>query len=215
MNKKQLLFENIFIYGLSSVISKIIPFIFLPIVLNLLNSPTAYGIYSSYITIIGFGTPLVVFGMYDAVFREYFEFDDNEYKNKVLSTALRFIIITSVFIILLFIIGSDYIASLFGITDINIIFLALVSIVISGFTTIFSLPTRLKNDRKIFITMSAIIPVILYLISLIMLLYGFSYFGLIIASTLSNLISLVIYFMLNKKYFTIHLFVEADNFYFL
>jgi O-antigen/teichoic acid export membrane protein len=206
LNKKQLLFENVFIYGLASVISKIIPFIFLPIVLNLLNSPNAYGIYTTYITLIGFGTPLVVFGMYDAVFREYFEFNDHEYKNKVLSTSLRFIIFTSIFIILLFIIGSNLIASLFGITDIKIIFLALISIVVSGFTSIFSMPTRLKNDRKTFVIMSAIIPILLYIFSLITLFYGLSYYGLIIASLTSNFITLCSYFMLNKKYFKIHLF---------
>lgn len=206
MNKKQLLFENVFIYGLSDVVSKIIPFIFLPIVLNLLNSPTAYGIYTTYITIIGFGTPLVVFGMYDAVFREYFEFNDDKYKTKVLSTSLRFIIFTSIFIIFLFIIGSNLIASLFGITDIKIIFLALISIVVSGFTSIFSMPTRLKNDRKTFVIMSAIIPILLYIISLITLFYGLSFYGLIIASLTSNFFTLSSYFMLNKKYFKIHLF---------
>jgi O-antigen/teichoic acid export membrane protein len=206
LNKKQLLFENVFIYGFSSVVSKIIPFIFLPIVLNLLNSPSAYGIYTTYITIIGFGTPLVVFGMYDAVFREYFEFNDQEYKNKVLSTSLRFIALTSIIIIFLFVIGSELIAGLFGITDIKIVFLALVSIVISGFSTIFAMPTRLKNDRKTYVIMSAVIPVILYLISLITLFYGFSYYGLIIASVSSNQITLTTYFIMNNKYFNIRLY---------
>ena len=207
MNKKQLLLENIFIYGFSSVVSKIIPFIFLPIVLILLNSPTAFGIYSTYITIIGFGTPLVVFGMYDAVFREYFEFvDDHEYKNKVLSTALRFVVFTSILVIFLFIFGSNFIASIFGISDIKIIFFALVSIVISGFTTIFSMPTRLKNDRNTYVIISGIIPVILYILSLFALSYGLSFYGLIFANIASNLITLFIYFILNKKYFFIQLF---------
>ena len=206
MNKKQLLFENLFIYGFSSVVSKLIPFIFLPIVLNLLNSPSAYGIYTTYITIIGFGTPLVIFGMYDAVFREYFEFNDQEYKNKVLSTSLRFIFFTSIIIIFLFVIGSNLIASLFGITDIKIIFLALVSIVISGFSTIFAMPTRLKNDRKTYVIMSAIIPLILYIFSLITLFYGFSYYGLIVASLTSNFITLSTYFILNNKYFNMKLY---------
>ncbi len=206
MNKKQLLFENVFIYGFSSVVSKIIPFIFLPIVLNLLNSPSAYGIYTTYITIIGFGTPLVVFGMYDAVFREYFEFNDQEYKNKVLSTSLRFIVLTSIIIIILFVIGSELIASLFGITEIKIIFLALVSSVINGFITIFAMPTRLKNNRKTYVIMSGIIPVILYILSLITLFFGLSFYGLIVANLISNLITLIFYFIINYKYFNIRLY---------
>jgi hypothetical protein len=84
----------------------------------------------------------------------------------------------------------------------------MLSIVISGFTTIFSMPTRLKNDRKTYLIMSAIIPVILYLFSLITLLYGLSFYGLIIASLVSNLITLITYLVINKSYFKFHLYPE-------
>jgi O-antigen/teichoic acid export membrane protein len=206
LNNKRLLFENVFIYGFSNVISKIIPFLFLPIVLFLLDSSSDFAIYTTFITIVGLGTPLVTFGMNDAVFREYFEVEDSEYKKIVLSTSLRFTIFSSFAVFLLFFISSNFISDLFGIDDVRIIYLALLSLIISGFTTILSLPTRLKNERKIFVVMSAIIPLILYGLSLLTLVLGLSYYGLIISSIAANILSLIFYFFINKSHFRFKVF---------
>jgi O-antigen/teichoic acid export membrane protein len=206
LDKKKLLFENVFIYGFSNVISKIIPFLLLPIVLFLLDSPSYYAIYTTFINIVGLGTPLVTFGMYDAVFREYFETEEIDYRKKVLSTSLRFTIFSSFVVSIIFLLGTDFILFLFGIGDISIIYLALLSLITSGFITILSLPTRLKNDRKTFVVMSAVIPIIFYLVSVFTLLFGLSYFGLIISSIAANIFSLLIYFIINKNYFDFNLY---------
>jgi O-antigen/teichoic acid export membrane protein len=206
LEKKKLLLENVFVYGLSNFISKIIPFLFLPVILNLLNSPSNYAIYTSFITIVGLFTPLVNFAMQDAVFREYFEIDEVGYQKKVLSTSLTFVIFTSFVLSLIFLLYSEFISFMFGIDDMTIIYLSLISIVCWGFIDIISLPTRLKNDKKTFVIMSSIIPIILNLLSLLTLLIGLSFYGLIISYVVINFISLIIYLLLNIKQFDIKLF---------
>jgi O-antigen/teichoic acid export membrane protein len=206
LNKKRLLLENVIVYGFSNVISKIVPFLFLPIVLFLIDSPSDYAIYTTFITIIGLGSPLVTFGMYDAVFREYFEVEEIDYKKKVLSTSFRFIIFSSLVVSMIFLLGADYISYFFGVDDISIIYLALLSIVINGFITILSLPTRLKNDRKTFVVLTTIIPIILYGVSLLTLLIGLSYYGLIISTIASNFFTLAVYSIINNHYFSLVFF---------
>lgn len=86
-SRKKLFFENFLAYGMMSVLDKIVPFIMLPVVTRLITDTADYGRVEMFNTIVGFGTGFAVLGMYDAMFREYFEKDDSHYKNVVTSTA--------------------------------------------------------------------------------------------------------------------------------
>ena len=78
MSKFKLFMENFLVYGLGSVISKVIPLIMLPIITRLMPDPTFYGLFDLSNTITSFGTAIAILGMYDAMFRYFFEKDDEE-----------------------------------------------------------------------------------------------------------------------------------------
>ena len=95
MNKLKLFVDNFIVYGLGGIVSKIIPLIMVPIVTRLMPNSTYYGISDLSITVVQFGSAIAVMGMYDAMYRMFFEQDSDEYKKKVCSTALMFTFFTS------------------------------------------------------------------------------------------------------------------------
>ena len=80
MSRAKLFLENFFVYGFINILSKIVPLILLPVVTRLLPDTSAFGIFDMYNVIVGFATPLAILGLYDAMFREFFEKDDQQYK---------------------------------------------------------------------------------------------------------------------------------------
>ena len=98
MKKLKLFIENFLVYGLGGIISKIIPLIMVPIVTRLMPSSEYYGISDLSNTVVSFGSALAIMGMYDAMYRMFFEKDDEQYKKTICSTALCFTIITSLIV---------------------------------------------------------------------------------------------------------------------
>ena len=83
MNKFKLFIENFLVYGLGGIISKIIPLIMVPIVTRLMPDTTYYGISDLSNTVVSFGSAIAVMGMYDAMYRMFFEKDEDSYKKTV------------------------------------------------------------------------------------------------------------------------------------
>lgn len=73
MNKFKLFMENMIVYGIGGVISKIVPLIMVPIVTRLMPNSTYYGISDLSNTIISLASAIAVMGMYDAMYRMFFE----------------------------------------------------------------------------------------------------------------------------------------------
>ena len=92
MSRKKLFIENIFAYGFINVLNKIVPFLLLPVITRMLLDVSDYGVFNMYSLVIGFGTPFAILGLYDVMFREYFEKDDQQYKHDVTTTAQRIIL---------------------------------------------------------------------------------------------------------------------------
>ena len=89
MNKFKLFIENFLVYGLGGIISKLIPLIMVPIVTRLMPNTEYYGISDLSNTVVQFGSAIAVIGMYDAMYRMFFEKEDEEYKkNKMLRFRL-------------------------------------------------------------------------------------------------------------------------------
>ena len=89
MNKFKLFIENFLVYGLGGIISKLIPLIMVPIVTRLMPNTEYYGISDLSNTVVQFGSAIAVIGMYDAMYRMFFEKEDEEYKKNICSTADR------------------------------------------------------------------------------------------------------------------------------
>ena len=99
MKKLKLFLENFLFYGGISMLQKALPFVTLPIITKLLPDSKNYGISDMFNLIISFGSAIAILGMYDAIFREYFEKkEDVEYKKTVTSTGLGIVLISSLII---------------------------------------------------------------------------------------------------------------------
>ena len=94
MSRLKLFIENFLVYGLGGMISKIVPFIMLPIVTRLMPNTFYFGLNDISTVIVSFGQALAIIGMYDALFRLFFEKGEQEYKKEICSTALTFTLIT-------------------------------------------------------------------------------------------------------------------------
>ena len=112
-SKAKLFIENFFVYGLGGVISKLVPIIMLPIVTRLMPGTEYFGISDLSNTAASFGSAVAVLGMYDAMYRMFFERDDINYKKNICSTAFLFTAFQSVVVSALMCLGQKIIAKYF------------------------------------------------------------------------------------------------------
>ena len=82
MSKLRLLAENFLIYGVGGVISKMVPLIMTPIIVRLMPDSACYGVNDLSNTIVSFASAIAVFGMYDAMFRYFFEDESEDYRKR-------------------------------------------------------------------------------------------------------------------------------------
>lgn len=208
MNKFKLFIENFLVYGLGGIISKIIPLIMLPLVTRLMPGTEYFGVSDLSNTISSFGTSLAVMGMYDAMYRMFFEKDDEEFKKSICSTALLFTLGTSLLIFIIMIIFKDSMAQYFlgSKSYINIVYLSAMATLVGATNSIISAPTRMQNLRKVFLVTNTISPMLSYGISIPLLLNGHYLIALPLAGVISSLSMEIIFYILNRKWFSFKLF---------
>lgn len=203
MSRAKLFIENFFVYGFINVLNKIIPLLLLPVITRLMPDPSDFGVFTMFTLIIGFGTPLAVLGLYDAMFREYFEKEDQDYRYRVTTTAQRLVLVSSLIISIILVVFNTTFSKIFFGTDIygNIVILAAIALFLSSNTSPIQAPTRIQNKRKIFVVSGLLNSGGLYLISILLLYLGFSYFGLIYSNIITAVILLLYFWILNKHFF--------------
>lgn len=203
MSRLKLFIENFLVYGLGGMISKIVPFIMLPVVTRLMPNTFYFGLNDISTVVVSFGQALAIMGMYDALFRMFFEKNKLDYKKEICSTALTFTLITSAIIFLVMILLQKPLATLFF-SDrkyANLLCLSAMSILIGATNSIVSAPTRMQNQRKIFLVTNFLSPVISYSIALPLLLRGYYIIALPLASILAAFSVELIFIILNHKWF--------------
>lgn len=205
MSRAKLFLENFFAYGLINVLNKIIPFLLLPVITRMLSDPSEFGVYDMYSTIVGFGSPVAMLGMYDAMFREYFEKEDQQYRYNVTSTANRIIMVTSVLVCLVILVFNRQFSSLFFGTMIygNIVIFSAIELVLSNNKSIIAAPTRIQNKRRVYVFSGLFNSMSYYALAILLVYLGFSYFGMIYANMISSLLILIFFWVLNKDFFTL------------
>lgn len=203
MSRAKLFIENFFVYGFINVLNKIIPLLMLPVITRLMPNPSDFGVFTMFMLIIGFGTPLAVLGLYDAMFREYFEKEDQEYRYRVTTTAQRLVLVSSLIISIILVLFNTLFSKIFFGTDIygNIVILSAIALFLSANTSPIQAPTRIQNKRKIFLVSGVLHSGVLYLFSVLLLYLGFSYFGLIYSNIITGSILLLFFWILNKNFF--------------
>lgn len=204
MDRLKLFIENFLVYGLGGMISKIIPFIMLPLITRLMPNSFYFGLSDISTIVISFAQSLAVMGMYDAMFRMFFERNDTKFKKDICSTTLTFTLFSSFIIFMLMIFFQKPLANLFFNDEkyANLLCLCAVSVLIGSTNSIISAPTRMQNKRKVFLFMNTISPIISYSISIPLLLRGYYVIALPLASAISAFSSEFIFLILNRKWFS-------------
>lgn len=208
MNKLSLFLENFIVYGLGGIISKIIPLIMVPIVTRLMPDSSYYGISDLSNTLVSFGSAIAVMGMYDAMYRMFFEKDSEEYKKNVCSTAFTFTLIMSLIIFLIMLIFKDIIAKAFF-NDLHlsyVVYLSAMATFVGATNNIISAPTRMQNKRKVFLITNTISPLLSYTISIPMLMAGYYTIALPLAAVVSGVTLEIAFWVLNKEWFNFNRF---------
>lgn len=208
MNKLRLFIENFIVYGLGGIINKLIPLIMIPIITYLMPDKTYFGISDMANTIVSFGTAIAVMGMYDAMYRMFFEKDDREYRERVCSTTLVFVLFSSIVVSILMIVFKNVLSRRFlGSADYSfIVYIAAANVFVEGVNTVIASPTRMQNHRKTYLTTNIIGPLISYTMSVILLLKGYYLVAMPLGLAVSSLIIHVTYLCINRKWFSPGLF---------
>lgn len=203
MNKLKLFTENFLVYGLGGIISKIIPVVMVPVVTRLMPDSAYFGISDLSGTVASFASAFAIMGMYDAMYRMFFEKTDVDYRKTVCSTAMAFTLGTSLIIFCIMLAAKDWIAQFFfgDRQYVNVVYLSAMAALVGATNSIVSAPTRMQNRRKIFLIANTVSPVLSYAVSIPLLLNGHYVTALPLASVISGLTMELVFGMLNHEWF--------------
>lgn len=205
MSRFKLFLENILVYGLGGVISKAVPLLMLPIITRLMPDTFYFGLNDISTTIVSFGSAIAVLGMYDAMFRLFFDREDEDYRKMICSTTLAFTIGLSILVFCILIFFKETWAQIFFADRkyTNLLVLSAMSILIGATNSIVSAPTRMRNQRKVFLVTNTLSPIISYVISIPLLVKGMYIVALPLAAVISALTIEIIFAVLNHGWFSI------------
>ncbi len=175
MNKFKVFVSNIFIYGFGGIISRIIPLIMLPVVTRIMPNSSFYGLNDLSNMIISIGQAIAVFGMYDAMFRLFFDKEDKEFQRQICSTALFVALITTVLVFFLMLGFHDVIARVVfkDVKYTYLVYLAAFAVLVGATNNIVAAPSKIQNESKVFIIANTLSSVISYSFAIPLLLRGF------------------------------------------
>ena len=208
MSKAKLFIENFLVYGLGGIISKIIPLIMVPIVTRLMPSTEYFGLNDLSETVTSFASALAIIGMYDAMFRMFFEKEDENYRKTVCSTTLTFTLATSAFVFVVMLLLRNMIANFFfgNPKYAYLVYVTAIATLVGATNGIISAPTRMQNKRKIFLVTNTVSPILSYAVSIPLLLKGYYVIALPLAGVVSGITMESAFWILNKKWFSVRKF---------
>jgi O-antigen/teichoic acid export membrane protein len=203
MSRLKLFVENFFVYGFANIAGKIVPLIMLPVVTRLVPDTTIYGINDVLNVVASFASTFAVLGMYDAMFRLYFDKEDHLYRSTVCSSALAVVLRSGVVASVAIMILSKPLSRVFFNTDVYYPWLMLIGlqVLVSAVGSIVKAPTRIQNKRKIFVVVSVLNPVISYSVSIPLIIFVDPLFGLVFGAFSTSIADLFIFWILNKNWF--------------
>ena len=205
MNRVKLFLENFIVYGLGGVIGKIIPFIMLPLVTRLMPDTFYFGLNDLSNILLSFGQAVAIMGMYDAMFRMFFEKEEKKYKESICSSALFFTLIISLVIFTVLLMFRKKSAEIiFGNSEYQgLIVLTALSILCGATNSIVSAPTRMENKRTVYLATNLLTSLTSYSIAIPLLIKGYYVFALPLSTVCANLITEIAFAFFNRKWFSI------------
>ena len=208
MSKAKLFIENILVYGLGGIISKLVPLLMLPIVTRLMPGTEYFGLSDMSHTALQFASAVAVIGMYDAMYRMFFEKEDENYKKGICSTTFVFTIATSIVVCSLMLFFKDSIAKIFF-KDVKysfLVYITALTTLVSATNSIVSAPTRMQNKRKVFLVTNAASPILSYSVSIPLILKGYYVIALPLAALLAGISMEIVFWILNRNWFNVRRF---------
>lgn len=204
LKKIKLFIENFLVYGLGGIISKIIPLIMVPIVTRIMPTTDYFGISDMSHTIVQFCSAFALMGMYDAMYRMFFEKDEEDYKRNVCSTALVFTVFTSILVFILMFLFKNPIAQFFFKNKeyAYVVYLSAMATLVGATNSIIAAPTRMQNKRIVFLITNTISPLLSYAIAVPMLLAGYYVIALPLAAVVSGITMETAFAVMNHKWFS-------------
>ena len=208
MNKLKLFVENFIIYGFGGIINKLIPLIMIPVITRLMPDKTYFGISDMANTIVSFGVAIAVMGMYDAMYRMFFEKEEREYRKRVCATAYVFVLISAVVITVLILVFKNVLSRRFlSSSDYSfIIYFVAANVFVDTVNTVIAAPTRMQNHRKTYLTTNIVGPLISYSLSIVLLMRGHYLIAMPLGLVISSLIIHITYICINRDWFSLKLF---------
>ena len=206
--RSKLFIENILVYGLGGMISKFIPLIMLPIILRLYPNKSFMGLNDLSHNFISFAAALAVCGLYDAMFRLFFDSKSKEWQQKVCSTAFLFVSGTSLVLFSICMLLRKAIATLYF-DDIQYVSLTVVTVIgflVSATNQIVSAPTRIQNKRKVFLVTNTVSPFISYAIAVPLILKGYYVMAMPIAAVVAGVTLELAFMVMNRSYINLKSF---------
>ena len=205
MNKLKLFIENFIVYGVGGIISKIVPLIMVPIITRLMPNTTYFGLSDLSNTVISFASAIAIMGMYDAMYRMFFEKDEVEYKKSICSTAFFFTICTSLVVFCVMLLLKNTISLYFfgNRKYVYLVYLTAVATLVSATNSIVSAPTRMQNKRKVFLITNTISPLLAYGIAVPLLMSGHYVIALPLANVISGVIMELSFAVMNREWFAL------------
>lgn len=196
------------VYGLGGAIGKLIPFIMLPIITRMLPNTFYFGINDICALIVSFGQAIVIMGMYDGMFRIFFDVDNKEEKTEICSTALKIVVCNTVIIILVFILFRERLTQFFFHDEkyIGLLWLSLINIISGALEGIIAAPARMENRRIVFLVSNIMSSFISYTLSIILLMRKCYLTALPFGTLASNGFLLIVFILINKKWFSLKKF---------
>lgn len=203
-SRLRLFVENMLVYGLGGVIGKLVPLVMLPVVTRLMPGTTYFGLSDLSNTLVSFGQAFAIMGMYDAMFRMFFEQDELNYKRRVCSTAFFFVTSCSLIVASVIFIFRDSISGvLFGSVEFSsLATVSALSVLVGGNNSIIQAPTRMQNKKITFIAMNLVTSILSYLITIPMILAGMYLMALPVGGLLASLTALIVFAVLNRNWFS-------------
>ncbi len=206
MNRFRVLAENIVIYGLGGVAGKMIPFLMLPVITRLMPDAGYYGLNDLSNTLASAFQAIAVFGMYDAMFRLFFERNEPEYQKQICSTALAITCISSTAVFLFICLFSRTLAVIvFGDSDYRyLVYIAAFSVLAGSTNSIVSAPAKIKNESKVYMAANTVFPLIAYMAAIPLLYQGYYAFALQLSGLMASVIIEIFFLYKNRRWFSLH-----------
>lgn len=190
------------------MLGRAIPLIMLPIVTRMMPDSSYMGISDLSTTIVSFGSAFAIMGMYDAMYRLFFDKEDEQYRREVCSTAAGFTFFMALLTFCLMMIGKSLIAGMVfkDTAYTGVVIISAVAMFADATSGIIAAPTRMLNRRKVYVVTNAVAPLLSYTVAVYLLLKGCYVIALPMGMLLSKFTMGIPFLIMNKRWFKPSLF---------